>query len=369
MDLPGGPDGVVQVTWKPAFAQSPLMVPAATRPPVRRRALLLGALVAGTALAAPAQADVVPCFDAERGIVQRKRAHACSGDIVSEARAAEIREERQRRRLRALRPGPGEPGGDGGGREPRDGDGRGGDGRSGGGDGGGGDGGGRGQSGGATPPERGATVRTGSGFPVGTAGHIVTARHAVAGCGSIRIATTAGAEAQARVVARAPRADLAVLATARTLLPPVPLPPAGGAAVARPGERVTAIGYPEQGLPRIRPFVVHGPVVEVNQRGAAPEVIAFRARVRRGNSGGPLFGENGRLLGVVVAKVDTPAVYRRTGEVVRNLAFAYSMASLRPLLAAAEVPLAAANRSPLSTDVAEARTVRVICRAGPAGGA
>jgi S1-C subfamily serine protease len=297
-----------------------------------RRVLLAGVVAAAALSAGPARADVVNCHDPQRGIVQSKRAHACDGEVVSDARAREIREERQRRRLRALRPNADTETK----RQPE--------------------------------PAKGR-VRSGSGFPVDASGHVITARHVVEGCREIRITTTAGAESAARVVARSDRTDLAVLKTGRALLPPVPIPAAGAHNVARSDERVTAIGYPEQGLPRIRPYRVRGPVVEVAQRGAGPPVIAFRAEVRRGNSGGPLFGADGRLLGVVVAKLDTPEVYRRTGEVIRNLAFAYTLESVRTLLAAAEVPIERASAGSLSTAVAEARTMRVICRAGPEGGA
>ncbi len=297
----------------------------------KRRALAAATVAAAAFLGGPARADVVNCYDPQRGIVQSKRPHACEGRVISDARAREIRTERQRRRLRALRP----------------------------------------ESGTETRPEpAGSSIRSGSGFPVGAGAHVVTARHVVEGCSEIRIATTAGAESAARLAARSDRTDLAVLKTERTLLPPVPIPKATAGNLARPGERVTAIGYPEQGLPRIRPSRVRGPVLEVSRKGAAAPVIAFRAEVRRGNSGGPLFGADGRLLGVVVAKVDTPAVYRRTGEVVRDVAFAYPVVLLRDLLREAGVPEAGVadagnGTASLAIAVAEARTLRVICRRAP----
>jgi hypothetical protein len=44
--------------------------------------------------------------------------------------------------------------------------------------------------------------------------------------------------------------------------------------------------------------------------------------VRRGNSGGPVLDRAGRIVGIVVAKVNTPQVYATTGRVVRNVGIA-----------------------------------------------
>jgi S1-C subfamily serine protease len=274
-----------------------------------------------------AAAAVVNCYDSERGTVQQKRAHACDGEAISDARARAVREARQQRRLRALR---------------ADGD--------------------------APSARRGGRTQVGSGFPVGDGRTIATARHVVTDCRSITVATTAGASTPARVVAEATMADVAVLRIDRALVPAIPVPTTRADVPA--GTPVVAIGYPEQGLLRIRPASVSGSVLETARPDNGPPVIVFRGQVRRGNSGGPLVRNDGQLLGLVVAKVNTPAVFEATGDVVRDVAFAYPAAAVRDLLpASAMASSRASDGAGDGTDgmplaMAEARTLRVICRRG-----
>jgi S1-C subfamily serine protease len=299
--------------------------PECTTKQARRRIGVLIAAVCLVALgwrAAPAaDAKVVNCYDPDRGIVQAKRAHACDGKAVSDQRAEAIRAERQQRRLRALRP-----------------------------------------KGDAPETRQGGRTQFGSGFPVGDGRSIATARHVVTDCASITVTTTAGAEATARIVAEATMADLAVLRIDEVLVPPIPLPP--GRADVPSGTPVAAIGYPEEGLLRIRPAIVTGSVIETARPDSGPPVIVFRGSVRRGNSGGPLLRNDGRLLGLVMAKVNTPEVYRQTGDVVRDVAFAYPAAAVRDLLGAEARDAATGSEPGVALAVAEARTLRVVCRRG-----
>jgi len=286
---------------------------------------VVGAAVGAAALAwigpPAAGAGVVNCYDPARDIVQTKRAHACDGEVVSDARARSIRDDRQQRRMRAVH---------------RDGD--------------------------AAPDRRRGRTRVGSGFPIGDGRTIATARHVVTDCAAIRVATTAGASAPATVAAKATMADLAVLRIERALVPGIPLP--AGRADVPSGTSVVAIGYPEQGMQRIRPATVAGAVLETARPDKGPPVVVFRGSVRRGNSGGPLLRNDGHLLGVVVAKVNTPAVFEDTGDLVRDVAFAYPAAALRDLLAANTIEVATAGGDGMPLAVAEARTLRVICRRG-----
>ena len=86
-------------------------------------------------------------------------------------------------------------------------------------------------------------------------------------------------------------------------------------------EDVFVIGYPLHGRVAIKPIMTSGHVVE-GKRGPRPGRFPMQIDVRRGNSGGPVLDRAGRVVGVVVAKVNTLNVYAATGRLIRNVGIA-----------------------------------------------
>ena len=60
--------------------------------------------------------------------------------------------------------------------------------------------------------------------------------------------------------------------------------------------------------------------------------IQISAPVQPGNSGGPLLGEDGSIVGVVVEKIDAIKVARATGDIPQNVNFAISLGTLQSFL-------------------------------------
>lgn len=95
-------------------------------------------------------------------------------------------------------------------------------------------------------------------------------------------------------------------------------------------------------------------------------LLQISATVQPGNSGGPLLDEGGRVIGVVVSKLDALKVAEITGDLPQNVNFAISGAVVRAFLEGQGVAYAtAASTKPLSTaEIAEAArnfTVVVEC--------
>jgi len=143
----------------------------------------------------------------------------------------------------------------------------------------------------------------GTGVVIMDNGTILTNLHVVFGAKRIKVIFADGLEADADVVALRPEHDLAVLRARRV---PDDLKPATMRSThdLRPGDRVTAVGFPFG----IGPSVSHGVVSGLKREFRSPEgqriltnLIQFDAAANPGNSGGPLVTDDGEVVGIVTA--------------------------------------------------------------------
>ena len=139
----------------------------------------------------------------------------------------------------------------------------------------------------------------GSGFFIDAAGHIVTNNHVVEGAKDIRISLSNGKELKATLVGADPLTDLAVLKVAE--------PPKGQAFVQfaedvtlRVGDWVVAVGNPF-GLGGSVTSGIVSAIGGESRQGTFLDFIQIDAPINRGNSGGPTFDLNGRVVGVNTA--------------------------------------------------------------------
>lgn len=151
-------------------------------------------------------------------------------------------------------------------------------------------------------------VQEGSGFVVST-DHVLTNAHVVAGVREPTVATPGpdGQVLPARVVLYDPNRDVAILD-----VPGLDRHPLSFAGAAATGADAVVAGYPENGpLTAVAARVageqqVTGPNIYDNTT-VTRDVYTIRARVRPGNSGGPLLTPAGQVYGVVfAASVDDP---------------------------------------------------------------
>lgn len=140
---------------------------------------------------------------------------------------------------------------------------------------------------------------TGSGFPIGN-GYLVTNAHVVSGTGNHQVETPDGVTFSAKVVYFDPDRDVALLYVQDFARAALDLGPA------ERGTQAAVIGYPGGGSESVQPAVVDGAVEAAgrdiyNQKAVTREIYVIQARVRPGNSGGPLVDLQGRVLGIVFA--------------------------------------------------------------------
>ncbi len=214
------------------------------------------------------------------------------------------------------------------------------------------------------------TVRTGSGFAVSHATHIVTNAHVVTECKSVRV-LFGTQQAAARVLALDPGSDLAVLHTALNVPKTIAMrssPPL------RLGDSVIAFGFPLSGSLSQGGNLTTGNVSALAGLRDDPKYIQVTTPVQPGNSGGPLLDGGGNLVGVITSKLDALAIAKRTGDIPQNVNFAVKAAALEAFLRANNIAydVAVTDRQLVVADVAEMAkeaTVKIVCApsGAPAG--
>ncbi|UQX88157.1 MarP family serine protease [Jatrophihabitans telluris] len=146
----------------------------------------------------------------------------------------------------------------------------------------------------------------GSSF-VYSADHLLTNAHVVAGANQVTVETARGRLA-ARVVLFDPDRDVAVLYVPGLNVKPLAL----ATKVAGTGQDAIVVGYPEDGgfdvrAARIRDREKISGRDIYGQVSVDRDIYTIRSKVRVGNSGGPLLGTDGSVLGIVFASaLDSP---------------------------------------------------------------
>ena len=147
---------------------------------------------------------------------------------------------------------------------------------------------------------------------------VLTNSHVVEDCSAIHVTSDQGATAVAKVVARDARNDLALLQTGLAARKTAALRTS-----IRLGETVEAFGYPlTEVLSKSGNFTL-GNVSALVGLGEDSRYLQISAPVQTGNSGGPLFDQNGNLVGVVSAKLNALKLMVATnGDIPQNVNFA-----------------------------------------------
>jgi S1-C subfamily serine protease len=207
-----------------------------------------------------------------------------------------------------------------------------------------------------------STLRTGSGFAVSRATHIVTNAHVVNACKSLRVLSGVQ-QSSARVLAMDTDADLAVLQSSLSVSKTLAM---RSQPALRLGESVIAFGFPLTGALSQGGNLTTGNVSALAGLRDDPRYLQITAPVQPGNSGGPLLDAGGNVIGVITAKLDALAIAKRTGDVPQNVNFAVKADVLEAFLQAHKIPydVAVTDAQLAVADVAEVAkqsSVRIEC--------
>ena len=156
----------------------------------------------------------------------------------------------------------------------------------------------RGVPGNPPPRQRRNETAAGSGFIIDETGYIVTNNHVIANSSSITVILHDGTSLQAKLVGADKKTDLAILKVETDIgLTPVEW---GNSDNAKVGNWALAIGNPFGLATTVTLGIVSAKARDINA-GPFDDFIQTDAPINRGNSGGPLFNLDGKVIGVNTA--------------------------------------------------------------------
>jgi S1-C subfamily serine protease len=202
-------------------------------------------------------------------------------------------------------------------------------------------------------PVRHEQTSLGTCFSVDGKGLIVTAAHVVENSSRIRVRLASGDLLEAAAVKIDRANDVAILKVRASGLPFLRLSNSGPAI----GQPVFTVGYPLTDLLGSEPKYTEGTISALSGPGNAPNRVQVSLPIQPGNSGGPLVGFDGYVLGVVVSTANPAAVYDASGTLPQAINWAVKAGYLRPLLALEPQPSA-----PLTREQAISLALEAVCQ-------
>jgi S1-C subfamily serine protease len=223
---------------------------------------------------------------------------------------------------------------------------------------------------------------SGSGFFISRSGHIITNHHIVNKCKKVTVGDNAQKQVDTRVIETDRENDLALLKISSLKMASVEtkslikklgitVVPLASDGLMRSedvelGEDVLVSGYPYGEIFSNSIKVTKG-IVSAN-RGLGDDTGQFQidAAVQPGNSGGPIYDENGNIVGVVVSQLNKMKFAKATGSMPENVNFGIKASTVRQFLNASGLPTKWSKRSKRMNTrelakIAKNQTVMVMC--------
>ena len=171
-------------------------------------------------------------------------------------------------------------------------------------------------------------VANGTGFYVTLDGYVVTNEHVIDGCSEVQV-HNAGKLSAATVVSKDKINDLALLKVTNTVDAKFDLAPKNPYLL----QNIIAAGFPFGEAVSSTIKVTQGVVSSLSGLGDNSGQIQIDAALQPGNSGGPVIDRNnGNVVGVAVAKLDTETSLENFGVIPENVNFGIKLSNLRTFL-------------------------------------
>lgn len=159
---------------------------------------------------------------------------------------------------------------------------------------------------------------TGTGFMISNDGYLVTSFHVVDKSSKILVKTKDGKSYQAVLIRSDLNNDIAVLKINGNFKPVSIISSSG---ILR-GEKVYTMGFPQTVIQGTEPKLTDGIISSLTGIKDEPSSFQITNPIQPGNSGGPLFTEDGFVSGIINATLSPTATLKITGSLPQNVNFA-----------------------------------------------
>jgi S1-C subfamily serine protease len=194
-------------------------------------------------------------------------------------------------------------------------------------------------------PQSDALLGSGTGFVITEDGYLITNDHVVRGVRRVKVRIRKDLY-DAEIVKTDQKADLALLKVKGEKLAALPMVLNKDATL---GDEVFTIGFPNVDMQGIEPKYTDGRISSLAGLHDDPSRYQISVPVQPGNSGGPLLDTNGRVVGVVVARISDFAFLKSSGTIPQNINYAIKSSALREFLKS--VSEVSGNLKPAITDL------------------
>lgn len=172
----------------------------------------------------------------------------------------------------------------------------------------------------------------GTGFVISRSGAIVTAAHVVTNAKTMRARLATGRMVPLRIVKVDQDLDLALLEadfSGYSVPPPLPI---NGSRNLTLGQSVMTIGFPNPEVQGLEPKYTQGTISALTGLGDDPQTLQISVPIQPGNSGGALMDMAGRVVGVVVSRLNAMKMAKETGALSENVNYAVKGTQLQLFL-------------------------------------
>jgi len=176
-------------------------------------------------------------------------------------------------------------------------------------------------------------VVTGTGFLFSSSNYVITSYHVIHGAKSIRVRLLNGEKIDATVALKDTNDDIAILKLSQPPTSRQNIITLGDSSLVKTGDRVFTYGFPLVDLlGDAEPRYSEGFINSLSGISNDPRLFHVSIPIQPGNSGGPVFNEQGELIGIATSSIDSDQTKKVFGAVPQNVNFVIKSSYIKSML-------------------------------------